>query len=104
MTLNDPHQQSPGLIEFDEIVNNENYPPWPAHIVSKWRIGSQLRHAMETESAKTGHEQGAIQFIHLLKQFKESDMDHVIVRDIDIIIGNMIILIFNTTFNYRYYY
>eukprot|EP00486_Rosalina_sp_Unknown_P008429 CAMPEP_0201582272 /NCGR_PEP_ID=MMETSP0190_2-20130828/82723_1 /ASSEMBLY_ACC=CAM_ASM_000263 /TAXON_ID=37353 /ORGANISM="Rosalina sp." /LENGTH=410 /DNA_ID=CAMNT_0048021845 /DNA_START=20 /DNA_END=1249 /DNA_ORIENTATION=- len=89
MSLNDPDQQSPELIEFDEIVNNENYPPWPAHIVSKWRKGSQLRHSMETESAKTGHEQGAKEFIRLLKEFEAEDIKDVIVRDIDIMLEIM---------------
>ena len=86
MSLTDPDQQSPELIEFDEIVNNENYPPWPAEIVSKWRKGSQLRHAMETESAKTGHEQGAKECVRLLTEFEQSDMEDVIIRDIDIIL------------------
>ena len=89
MSLNDPDQQSPELIEFDDIVNNENYPPWPSHIVSKWRIGSQLRHAMETESAYIGHQQGAMEFIRLLKEFEQKDMDNILMRDIDIILEIM---------------
>eukprot|EP01084_Bolivina_argentea_P137453 242062_1 len=86
MSLNDPGQQAPELIESDDIVNNPNYPPWPIEVVSKWRIGSQLRHAMETESAYLGHKQGVIEFIRLLNTFELKDMEKVIVRDIDIIL------------------
>eukprot|EP01083_Nonionella_stella_P107145 309999_1 len=88
--LNDPDQQHPELIELgDEVINNPNYPPWPVEVVSKWRIGSQLRHAMETESAIIGHKQGAVEFIRLLHAFEEDDMQKVYPRDIDIILEIM---------------
>ena len=89
MASQHPSEQYPELIQSDEILNNKDYPPYPPELVSKWRIGAQLRHAMETESAQIGHKQGAIEFIRLLKEFQFEDMDNVNMRDIDIILEIM---------------